>query len=278
LNLGFGKHDQMQPITIYFSQVRLNDGSYYKPNTHLDFTSSYHFVIGYDQYMNEYLRFKAETYLQLIQNVPVDKGSRSPYSMLNQGASFYIGAPDTLYNGGRGRNYGLELTLEHFLHNGLYFLLTASLYDSKYYGSDEVWRNTAFNGNYIFNVLAGKEFNLNRSENKRKSLTLSTDAKLTYAGGQHYTPIDPVKSKNEGRAVFIDNEAYSKQFNNYFRFDFKVVLKRNGKKTTQEWGIDIQNFFNTKNVFMQKYNTRTGDVTNTYQVGRMIIPQYTITF
>ncbi len=47
--------------------------------------------------------------------------------------------------------HGVELTIENFLNDGYYFLLTTSLFDSKYKGGDGITRNTAFNGNYVFN-------------------------------------------------------------------------------------------------------------------------------
>ena len=38
----------------------------------------------------------------------------------------------------------LELTLERFLDKGFYYLVTASVFESKYKGSDNIWRNTCF--------------------------------------------------------------------------------------------------------------------------------------
>jgi hypothetical protein len=79
--------------------------------------------------------------------------------------------------------------LEHFLNKGFYYLLTTSVFESKYKGSDNIEHNTAFNGNYVLNALIGKEFVLggNNKEKKVKNI-LSFDLKTTYAGGQRYTP------------------------------------------------------------------------------------------
>ena len=46
-------------------------------------------------------------------------------------------------NSGTGRNYGIEFTLEEYFSNSWYMMLTTSIYDSKYRGSDGILRNTA---------------------------------------------------------------------------------------------------------------------------------------
>ena len=39
----------------------------------------------------------------------------------------------------------LELSLQQFVSNGLYYLMNATLYQSKYTGSDGIERDTRFN-------------------------------------------------------------------------------------------------------------------------------------
>ena len=103
---------------------------------------------------------------------------------MNAGDFFAIAPEENLVNEGTGYNYGLELTVEKFLSKGYYFLFTSSLFDSKYTGGDGITRNTAFNGNYVFNLLAGYE----KKIGKKAYLTL--DLKGVWAGGRRYVPID----------------------------------------------------------------------------------------
>ncbi len=114
IEFGYGHHSQIAPITIYFTQVRLDDGSYYRPNENLGMTKSQHFILGYDYLIGSNLRIKAETYFQYISNVGVDGNELNSYSLLNQGANFYVVSPDTILNTGTGTNYGIELTVESF--------------------------------------------------------------------------------------------------------------------------------------------------------------------
>lgn len=281
LSAAYGFHSQLAPITVYFNQELLADGSYISPNRNLDMTHSQHIVAGYDWNIGNNFRLKTEAYYQWISNAGVDGNKQNSYSILNQGANFYVWTPDTLSNEGTGSNYGLELTLEKFLSHGLYFLITNSFYQSKYTGSDGVERNTAFNGNFILNGLIGKEWILgkNSDKKKKKQLLFLADLKTSYAGGQRYTPISSEQvGPGDYVANYDDDDAYSEQFDNYFRTDLRIALKQNSKKTSMEFALDIQNLFNVKNIYSQQFNSKTGEVEYVYQLGIMVIPQFRIIF
>ena len=140
-------HGQLQPRVVYFYQTYDASSETYRiTNDDLDFTRSNHFVAGYNLMVTKDIRLKLESYYQHLYRVPV-KASFGEFSMLNAGDNFGMPAEDSLINKGRGRNYGIEVTLEKFLSHGTYFLFTTSLFDSKYMGTDGIWRNTAFNRN-----------------------------------------------------------------------------------------------------------------------------------
>jgi hypothetical protein len=282
VSFAYGYHSQLNPFTVYFRQTKMPDGTYESLNKDLDMIKAQHFVIGYDWTLSQFIRLKTEAYYQYIHNVPVDGGRTSYFSMLNQGANFGFWTPDTLVNTGTGHNYGLEFTFEHFLNKGLYYLVTASVFDSKYKGSDEIERNTAFNGGYVCNALIGKEFTIGGSSGKEntKRTTIGFDIKTTFAGGQRYTPSSAVYNpdRQNYNLIYDQTQAYSLQYKDYSRTDLKVSYKRRGAKITQEFAIDIQNLFNQKNIYAEKFNKQTGEKSNNYQMGILIIPQYRILF
>lgn len=262
-NFGYGLHAQMQPINVYFLQSQNADGTYSYNNKNLDFTKSHHVVLGYDLNPVKDWRLKAEVYYQYLYDVPVNTFSSS-YSMLNTGASFKTDLEDKLTNGGTGYNYGAELTIEKFFSDGYYGLFTSSIYSSKYKGSDGVERNTAFNGKYVYNVLAGKEWKIGRDKRNKISL----DFKFTNAGGRAYTPIDLTASNASGREV-LSTDAYSDFYDNYFRMDIKANYTINSlkRKLSQTISLDIQNVTNHQNVFSQNYNDGSQSINTTYQLG-----------
>lgn len=265
ISFGYGMHSQMQPTDVYFVRTLNADGSYDQSNKDLGFTTSQHFVLGYDVLPFPDWRVKAEVYYQLLNNVPVTIAPGS-FSMLNTGADFSPEEQGYLTNDGTGTNYGVELTIEKFFSKGYYALLTGSLYESKYKGSDGVERNTAFNGKFVYNILLGKEFKVGKE--KRNSFTI--DVKMTQAGGRYFTPVDLVASQAAHEQVLMGSAyAFTERNPDFFRLDVKsgFTLNSKSRKLSQSLFFDIQNITNNKNVFAQRYNPVSGTINTAYQIG-----------
>ncbi len=263
-NLGYGMHNQTQPLPVFLFREWQANGSFLETNKDLGFTRSQHLVLGYDYKPGANWRIKAETYYQWLSDVPVD-AFPSSFSMLNTGADFVFPEKNNLVNSGTGQNMGLELTAEKFFSKGWYSLVTLSVFDSKYKGSDGVERSTAFDGGYVFNVLGGREIKLGNSG--RRYLTI--DTKMTAAGGRPYTPVNLEASRAAGQEVLYNNLAFSERIDDYFRWDVKLGfrLNSNKRKLSQTFFLDFQNVTNNKNVFSMKYNQVYGNVGTTYQIG-----------
>ena len=271
VSFGAGLHSQVQPLYIYFATANLGNGAVKETNRNLDFTKAVHAVIAYDVNLFNSVRIKTELYYQYLYKIPVK--SRSDYfSAANLGADFNSPNLDSLESNGTGENYGFEVTLEKFYSKGYYFLVTASLFESKYKASDGIIRNTAFNGNYVFNALAGKEFKI-----KEKHI-FALDVKFTYAGGKRYVPIDLTSSIIANNEIRNDLLAYQPQYDPYVRLDVKPSYKINTKRFTHEISVDIQNVTKHNNIFQQQYDMNTQKIKTDYQLKFFVIPQYRLTF
>ena len=176
-------------------------------------------------------------------------------------------------NNGKGRNYGVELTLEQSLSNNLYYILNGSLYESKYTALDGIERDTRFNGNYLFNAVAGKEFPL-RGQRK----VLGINLRLIYAGGFRNTPVDIESSIREGYAIYYEKEAFTLQNSDYFRPDLRLSIKWNRKKLTSTLSLDIQNLINRKNVYITYFDPFSNRLWTNYQNGMIPVINYKIEF
>jgi hypothetical protein len=261
LSLGYGLHSQIQPKSVYIHQTYdpVSD-RYYATNMDLGYTKSHHLVLGYNQMLGKDLRIKAETYYQYLFHVPVSD-EFPEYSLINAGDYFSVGAADSMENKGTGHNYGLELTVEKFLGKGYYILFTSSLFDSKYRGADCIERNTAFNGNYVFNLLGGYERKLG------KKTYVTADLKVVWAGGRRYIPVDLEASKEAGYGVFDWGRSYEGKYDDYFRTDLRIGVKLNGKKYSQEFAVDLQNLTGYRSIFMEMYDAAEEEVYPIYQQG-----------
>lgn len=267
-SLGAGMHSQLQPIVIYFIE---DEESGKTTNEDLDFTKSIHLATGWDRSLNENMRIKLEAYCQYLYSVPVDE-EPTDFSLLNTGADFGFPFRSNLINEGTGENYGLELTIEKFFSNNYYFLITGSVFESTYTGSDNVRRNTLFNTNYVSNLLVGKEFKLSNK------FSITIDAKVTYAGGRRYTPILLEESIAEGETVRDDNQIFEERYKDYFRSDLKIGFRQNAKKISQTFSVDLQNFTGSQNIFIQDFKASTNSIATTYQRGFFPDVRYQILF
>lgn len=271
IRFGYGIHHQNQTMYTYNVQTPIGDQIAYT-NRKLEFTQAQHFVVGYEQTISNTIQFKVEGYYQDITSAPVTINPSS-YSGLNQGADFAPSDEDSLVNQGTGNNIGVELTLEKSFSNNYYFLVTGSIYDSKYKGSDGVERNTAFNTKYAGNILVGKDFKLGK-----KNKTLSINFRATSTGGRYLTPLNFEASALKGDAVKDDTKAFSFRQDPYFRMDFKIGYKKEYKASTLEVAVDVQNFTDNQNVFDQGYNRKTNTISTEYQQGLNIIPSVKFNF
>ena len=265
LTVGYGLHSQMQPLDTYFLQSLDSTGNAQLLNKEMGFTKSHHSVLGYEWIPNKHWRIKTEAYYQYLFNVPIQR-MPSSYSMINAGASFFPNNATDLVNDGTGQNYGVELTVERYFFKGYYGLITGSVYEAKYTASDNVERNTAFNGRFVYNVLIGKEIKVG----KTKKNTFSLDVKFTHAGGRFYTPVDLVASQYFHQQILKgDDYAFTEKYNDFVRMDVKVGFTLNSTKRaiSQSWYFDVNNVTNRKNIFAERYNPLTNEMNTAYQIG-----------
>lgn len=273
LSAAYGLHSSLQPLLTYFYQSLRADGSYALTNQQLGLTRAHHYVLAYDrQLLSENLHMRVEAYYQALFDAPVAR-TASYYSGLTQGAEFGDPNRGNLVSNGTGRNYGVELTLERAFAQGYYFLLTTSLFESKYKGSDGIERNTPFNTHYVVNALAGREFKVGHTSN---TFTLSLRAATT--GGKYSTPLDLAASSQQRVARYRYDQAFSQQQAAYFRADVKIGYKLNRPRLTHELALDLQNVTNHQNVFQQAYNPRSNQLGTAYQQGFLPVPFYRLTF
>ena len=274
LTFGYGLHSQNLPGYLYFYGNETADGQLNEYNRDLGLSKSHQLALGYDINFGKAMRFKTELYYQRLFDQAVEIQTSS-FSLVNSGSGFSRFFPEPLQNTGIGRNYGLEVTLERFFKAGYYILFTGSVFDSKYQGSDKVWRNTSFNGRFATNAVFAKEIKFESGS------TFNFGGKLTYAGGRWYGPADEEASAEALEVIYQDENRNSIQFAPYFRLDGKITYTINKPKVTHEIGIDFVNLTNTKNILTLTYapdHPSGNPIQEEYQLGFLPIFYYKIDF
>ncbi|MCD4665273.1 MAG: TonB-dependent receptor, partial [Bacteroidales bacterium] len=260
LSFGYGNHSALELLNIYLYQKHTATETTL-PNKDLDFTKAHHLVLGYDWYLTDQIRLRVEPYYQYLYNVPVIQDSS--YSMINFTQEWTFA--NELVNEGTGVNIGVDLTLERFLSNNLYYLVTASLFDSKYIGGDGIEYSSRYDKAYSVNILAGKEFGFGR--NKKKNI-LGINTRVSITGGQRTAPVDMETSLAMKEVQYDWYKAFQDQNRADIFVDLTLPLRRNKAKYSSSWAIQVKNILGSKSNFNWDYNLRTNSVV---QEGYVII-------
>ncbi len=272
LSLGGGIHSKMESPAVYLWKFQDENGLVTQPNRNLELSKAAHVVLGYDQQIGPYTHFKSEVYYQHLYDSPIENDPNSTYALLNETEDF---EPRVLVNDGKGRNYGVELTLERYLHKGFYYLTSASVFNSLYTPGDGIERKTAYASDYIFNFLGGKEFEVG---NPDKNRVLFVNAKISLLGGKRYTPIDLPASIEAGEGVRQEDRPFSVKSDDLFIPNLSIGIRRDRPKSTHEFKIDVQNVMNNSAVVQEYYIQQTQEIEELTQLEMFPTISYTINF
>ncbi len=254
ISAAYGWHSQMLPLGAYY--YRQNDTlsggelSQSFPNFDLPFIRSEHAVLAYNGLLFKDVRIGAELYLQRLGKVPVEMVA-SDWWWLNERSGI---AQTPLVSEGTGTNYGIDLALEKFFSQGIYFLLTYSRFESTYQTLEGIRHPTRFSTRYASTYTMGKEFTF------KKGSVLQVGGRVLYNGGFRYTPHDPILSQAEGNFVPLQGSSFEGQVAPYFRLDTRIAFRRNRKRVASILALDIQNVLNRPNPNNVRYNAVTNEL------------------
>ncbi|REA63026.1 TonB-dependent receptor [Dyadobacter luteus] len=262
VSFSYGLHSQLQLPQVYLAQYSTTQ---FAGNLHLKPTRSHHLVLGYQKNFVKNSSLKLEAYWQQMIDVPVTDGIRNSFSALNV---IENEVNRRLENSGTGRNYGIEATYQKLLTDQYYILLSGSLYDATYVGSDGVRRDSRFNGRHTFSFTGGKEFK------KGTQSTWGINAKILWVGGFRDTPIDIDASTASNTTVYLQDQAFSVKMKDYFRPDVRIYWKKSKTRYSRTLALDLQNISGTKNEAYSYYDTFKKKVVAQYQLGLIPVLSY----
>lgn len=256
----YAMNSRKESIDTYFvkdSQKQAQEESN-NPNKNLGLTRSHHISISFTQRLGENAIIKIEPYWQWLFDVPVEEGST--YSIINHHKFFQ---DCILANEGKGRNYGIDLTIERYLKDGLYGMLTATLFKSEYRDALRRWHHSRHDRTFITNILGGKEWMVGRG----KKNIFGINGRLTLMGGDRYTPIpegisfeDIIQRPDKSLPEDSDNP-YSKQMGMNVGYAFSMKYTINQKNVAHHFIIE---YLQVRSFHGQTFDLRTHKIVNKY--------------
>ena len=251
-SMGYGLHSMVEKLDAYFYR----DEAGRLANKDLGLSKAHHLHATYMYKLNDNITLRLNAYYEYGFDTPVGING-STYCVTNR---YFFYTDEPLANKGNTRNYGGDITLEHYMSHGFFGQTNFSLYKSEYRGEDKVWRNQLYDRGFMFKILGGKEWMLGKN-------VLNVSAKYSIQGGLRYTPIDVAQMRANVEAgiiddtpIYKDNEAFSKRFDPTGIVDLTVSYKINCRRVSHTIAFEGLNILDTKTPQYQRFDLGTRDV------------------
>ncbi|NNF36865.1 MAG: TonB-dependent receptor, partial [Saprospiraceae bacterium] len=245
LGLGIGRHSRLEPLNYFFARDQFGDSS----NTDMSLPKSDQFQIGMDYFISDHWHLKLETYYHRLKDVAIIPDSN--FSFINLENDWFIN--HQFVSSGKGRNYGVDVTLERYLRNGVFGLLSTSYYRSEFQNNDE-WFNSIYDNRFTMNLLLGKEWQIGDNN----SFSFST--RFSYIGGRPHYLIDELLSSSTFSAQLITENGYTERFPGAFLTHFSINYIINKNNLTHTLSLKVLNATAYEEFEAFKYNRLTGQV------------------
>ncbi|MBN2280893.1 MAG: TonB-dependent receptor [Candidatus Marinimicrobia bacterium] len=255
LAMAWGMHSRIERLPVYFVDVNGTN-----PNKNLKLQKSIHYVMAYHTKIHDNLKLSIEPYYQQLRNIPVTP--EGYFSTVNLQSDVFF--DKVLVSQGKGRNIGLDLTLERYLEKGFYYLATASIFDSKYRAADGIERNTRFNKNFVMNLVTGKEWIVGKNKNN----IFNANLRFNYLGGNRKETIDGSASLVSQQVIYGecgDDVAFAEQYKGTPVFSFAISYRKNKPNYSSVWSLQVINATNAQEFSNDIYNLKTGKIEKKYE-------------
>jgi len=245
--LAYGLHSKIESLPIYFVKDEWEN----QPNRKLELMKSNHLVLSFSSMLTDNLRINVEPYYQYLKHVPITPDSYITTINIQNNLFFN----HILESTGTGRNIGIDFTLERYLSKGLYYMLSASIFDSKYTANDGIERNTRFNKNYVFNALIGKEWQIGRNKNN----LFSANIRLNYLGGNRKEAVNWQRSIKQQEIIYGENDgsiSFIEKRPDTPISSFTLSFRKNKSRHSSLWSLQVLNATQTKEFEADVYNIK----------------------
>ena len=266
INFAVGEFYQTQNYPTYGDRYQT------EVNRYLENSKSRHFVLGYEQVLDEGLRFTLEGYYKNYTELPIEEEFIYSYDKTFRSQRYL--------NVGEQKIYGIDFQLQQKLVKDLYGTISFSRMwtdrEDPRIGHEGKEINAKYDFPYSFTAVIGKRFKDLRKESNSWPVYLkypsyllpfSDDMEISlkwrYASGKPYT--EKIFTTNiqhnagdenwtEGSWIEGD-EIYGKRYPAYHRLDLGFSSRYNFSSWNLVVSLSIQNIYNRQNIASYSYNS-----------------------
>ncbi|MCP4220165.1 MAG: TonB-dependent receptor [bacterium] len=201
-------------------------------NKDLKTPTAYHYSLGLTHLLSRDVQLTADVYLKEYRRLPLSYDY--PTHSLSDNPGHTV---ENLVDTGRGRSYGVEVTLQKKLKKKLYGLISGCYYRSRYRDLPGQWRNRVYDNRFIVTLLAGY-----KPDNKWEF-----SVKWSYAGGRPYTPFDMEQSTALNEGIVAIDKVNMARLDAYHSLNLRVDKRFHFKSTNLILFFSLWNVYNRKN-------------------------------
>lgn len=245
ISFNYGINSQVQPASVY-----LGGNTRARPTSVNSFSLSHFLKVKNNS-------VKSEVFYQAYNDIPAEV--TTGFSAFN----YFNGVvPANLVNNGKGKVYGVDLTLSRSFKK-FYFSISGSLYNSLYSIDGSTYHLARFNTGYNVVLTTGKEWKLRRGKR-----FIDVNVRSVIRNGFRTNTF-----KSDENAF-----SYNAQLPVYSRTDLRISYRKDRLNSSYIWALDIQNAANQKNVSYYYNDSFTGKKETRYQLGLIPVLSFKVLF
>lgn len=275
INFAYGEYFQTQSLPLYGDRYQS------EVNRYLDNSLARHFVLGYEQILDEGLKLNIEGYYKKYEKLPFSE------EFINFNDRTF--RSEKIVNVGNKRIFGLDFLIQKKLVENYYGTISVSRMwtelDDPRLGFEGKTFISENDFPWVATIILGKRFKDLRKELDELPfyikyptmlLPFSDDMEISfrwrYASGKPYTPrfYSSYEQNREGGSKWTDgawitsDDINSERYPDYHRLDIGFNSRYNFKNFSMNIFLSIQNLYNRDNIAFYVYNS-DGTTDNVYQ-------------
>jgi len=213
-------------------------------NNKLKYIKAIHYVAGIEHLFTPELRLAIEAYYKDYSDYPVSVKFPT-YVLINGGAENGPNFVGEATSAGYGYIRGIDFSLHKKLTgNGFYGMINYSLAESRVTALEGGEKPGSFDYRHNLTIIAGYQI----------TDDWLVGVKFRYTTGRPYTPFDIAASTYYGRGISDFDDFNGARYKDYNRLDLRVDKKWNFKHLSIVTYFELQNVFNTQNVYNYFWN------------------------